>query len=78
MKTLPATEFKTRCLALMDEVADTGEEILILKRGQAVARLVPVTAHVDSPQATLIGTMSAMDDLIEPPLPPGAWEAEDR
>lgn len=78
MKTLPATEFKTRCLALLDEVADTGEEILILKRGRAVARLVPVAAHVDSPQSTLIGTMSAMDDLTEPPRPLGAWEAEDR
>jgi prevent-host-death family protein len=41
MKRLPAGEFKAKCLSLMDEVMETGEEIIITKRGQPVARLVP-------------------------------------
>jgi len=41
MRTLAATEFKARCLAALDEVARTGEEVTITKRGKAVARLVP-------------------------------------
>ena len=38
-RTIKASEFKAKCLALMDEVADTGEEIVITKRGAPVARL---------------------------------------
>ena len=40
MKTLKASEFKARCLALMDEVARTGEEVVITKNGVAVSKYV--------------------------------------
>ena len=33
VRTMKASEFKAKCLKLMDEVAETGEEILITKRG---------------------------------------------
>ena len=39
---MTATEFRAKCLGLMDEVAETGREIVITKRGRPVARLVPV------------------------------------
>ena len=39
-RTIKASEFKAKCLALMDEVAASGEEIVITKRGAPVARLV--------------------------------------
>jgi prevent-host-death family protein len=38
---LSASEFKARCLALLDEVHEGGEPITITKRGRVVARLVP-------------------------------------
>jgi len=38
---LAAGEFKATCLALMDEVAATGREFIITKRGKPVAKLVP-------------------------------------
>jgi len=41
-RTLKAAEFKQTCLALMDEVAERGETILITKRGKLVAKLAPV------------------------------------
>ncbi|MBF0491804.1 MAG: type II toxin-antitoxin system Phd/YefM family antitoxin [Deltaproteobacteria bacterium] len=41
MTTMNATEFKAKCLTLMDHVQSTGEVISITKRGQEVARLVP-------------------------------------
>ena len=37
-----ASEFKAKCLALMDEVADGGGDIVITKYGRPVARLTPV------------------------------------
>ena len=40
-RTIKASEFKARCLQLMDEVAQSGEEIVITKRGRPVSRLVP-------------------------------------
>jgi prevent-host-death family protein len=38
---LAASEFKARCLALLDRVHDHGESVTITKRGRVVARLVP-------------------------------------
>ena len=40
-RTIQASEFKTKCLELMDEVAESGEEIVITKQGRPVSRLVP-------------------------------------
>ena len=42
MRTIPAGRFKAQCLRLLDEVAETGETIIVTKRGKAVARLEPV------------------------------------
>ncbi|MCY3747939.1 MAG: type II toxin-antitoxin system Phd/YefM family antitoxin [Chloroflexi bacterium] len=39
-RTMAATEFRARCYRLMDEVAETGREIVITKRGKPVARVV--------------------------------------
>ena len=43
---MTATEFRAKCFGLIDEVAATGPEIVITKRGRAVARLVPVRASL--------------------------------
>lgn len=40
MRTVPAGEFKAKCLAIMDEVNETGEPVLVTKRGKPVARVV--------------------------------------
>ena len=40
-RTIKASEFKAKCLKLMDEVAETREEIVITKNGKPVARLAP-------------------------------------
>ena len=37
---MTATEFRAKCLGLIDEVAETGREIVITKRGKPVARLM--------------------------------------
>ncbi len=41
MKTINASELKARLLAILDEVHETGEPVLVLKRGRPVARLEP-------------------------------------
>lgn len=48
MQTLKASEFKAKCLKLMDEVQKTGEEIVITKNGKPVSRLVPYRVKAPS------------------------------
>jgi prevent-host-death family protein len=42
MRTIPAGRFKAQCLKLLDEVAATGETIIVTKRGKPVAKVEPV------------------------------------
>ena len=42
MKTIKASDFKARCLSLMDDVALSGEEIVVTKNGKPVSKLVPL------------------------------------
>ena len=78
MKTFTSTEFKAKCLALLDEVSRTGQTITILKRGKPVAQLVPpVPRGKGHPQDEIIGSVRIRGDIVEPPLPPDAWEAEE-
>jgi prevent-host-death family protein len=63
-RTVPASQFKAQCLAMLDEVAATGEEIVVTKRGRAVAR---VTAAREP--AGLLGSVTFSDsdeDLLRP------------
>jgi len=46
---IKASEFKAKCLKLMDEVAASGEELVITKHGRPVSRLVP---YQDKPRMT--------------------------
>ncbi len=41
MKTINALEFKAQCLQLMDEVAQTGESLVITKNGKPVSLELP-------------------------------------
>ena len=41
MQTMKASEFKAKCLKLMDEGQTTGDEIVITKNGKPVSKLVP-------------------------------------
>ena len=41
VRAIKASEFKAKCLQLMDEVAETGEDIIITKHSRPVSRLTP-------------------------------------
>ncbi len=73
MKTMNASEFKAKCLAILDEVSKTGEALTILKHGKPVAQLVPMTTRY--PQDSLRGTMKILGDIISPTTDPDDWEA---
>jgi len=77
MKTLTATEFKAKCLAILNEVARTGEPVTILKQGRPVAQLVPAVPWEKTyPQEEIIGTVRIKGDIIQPVVP-DEWDPAD-
>ena len=66
MQTIKASEFKARCLQLMDEVNEKNEEFVITKNGKPVSKLVPYRKKVDSLFGILKGQLEFRDDLIDP------------
>jgi len=70
---IPAGEFKARCLAIMDEVRDRGGEYVITKRGEPVARLVPVRTERRTLRGSMKGTVKTLGDIVGPLDEP--WEA---
>ena len=71
-----ASEFKAKCLAILDEVSATGEAVTILKRGRPVAELVPpVSSGSRYPQDDLRESVVIKGDIVEPVLPAEVWEA---
>ncbi len=75
MKTIPAGEFKSKCLQLMDKVQRTRKPITITKRGKPVAKLVPVEQEQDEWFGRLQGEMKIVGDIVSPIDPPEAWES---
>jgi prevent-host-death family protein len=77
-KTIPAGEFKAKCLKLMDEVEKTGEELIITKRGKPIAKLVPANVAAERPRSiigSMKGTVTILGDIVGPVIDPG-WEDE--
>jgi prevent-host-death family protein len=64
MQTIKASEFKAKCLHLMDQVNQTNEEIIITKNGKPVSRLVPYRKQADSLFGLHKDNVKSNDDLI--------------
>ena len=73
-RTISASEFKATCLRLMDEVARSGDEIVITKNGRPTARLVPCRSRSRDWFGADRGTIEILGDIISPV--DAEWEAE--
>jgi prevent-host-death family protein len=83
MRTMKAGEFKAKCLGVLDEVHQTGEPVLITKRGKPVAKVTALAATAEKRTdvasifeslrglATIVGNP---EDLIEPLVPTEEWD----
>jgi prevent-host-death family protein len=74
MRNIPATEFKAKCLELMDRVAERHETFVITKRGTPVAKLMPVDRK---PRGTLFGCLrnevTISGDIVRGAIPVERW-----
>ena len=72
MRTVSISEFKSKCLGMVDEVARTGEVIVLTKRGEVIARVVPA-----EPPASLLHSVEVLvsdDELVSPSG--DVWDAD--
>ena len=74
MRTIKASEFKAKCLQLMDDVAETGEELVITKHGKPVSKLSPVTTKPRSLFGLHRDVLEIRGDILEPI--DEAWDVE--
>lgn len=73
MHTIRASEFKAKCLALMDTVAASGETWVVTKNGKPVAELRPYSGgRIDSPFG-LHPELEISGDVIAP-LEESLWK----
>lgn len=61
-----AAAFKARCLALIDEVAESGEPITVTKRGKAKVQIVPVREKPKTLLGATKGTFKILGDIVGP------------
>ena len=64
MRTIPAGEFKAKCLSIMDEVHTGGKPVLITKRGKPIVRLVPLEAEAKVEPRPIFGAMRGMAVIV--------------
>lgn len=70
------SEFKARCLAIIERVRKTGQPLLITKRGVPVAQVLPPPLPKPAGKSAfgcMKGTARELADIVEP-LPTEDWE----
>jgi prevent-host-death family protein len=75
MKQVAISEFKAKCLALIDQVQKTKKPILITRFGKPVAQVAPAPPKTtDDVIGSMKGTFEILGDIISPANDPEDWE----
>lgn len=70
MKKMTAERFQTQCLRVLEEVRQTGEPVIITKRGRAVVKVVPIENFL----GRLQGIVKIKGDIESSVEPAESWE----
>jgi prevent-host-death family protein len=65
-RTMPAGEFKAKCLQIMDEVKSKHIHLIITKRNIPVAELIPIETKKRPYFGWMKGTIEITGDIISP------------
>lgn len=75
MKTMPAGEFKAKCLGVLDEVEAKREPVVVTKNGRPVARMVPMPLSGQDPIFGFYrGHLEFPGDVISPIYSDEEWD----
>ncbi len=72
MRKIPAAQFKSQCLAVMDRVSQSGQPVIVTKHGKAVVKLVPAEIREDDIFGFMAGKARIVGD-IETSAPLSDW-----
>ena len=77
MDTIPISQFKARCLAILAEVKRTGRPVLVTRFGTPVAQVVaaPAKGRPGKWIGSLAGSVEVVGDIVGPAGAPGDWDA---
>lgn len=77
MDSIAISEFKATCLAVLERVRRTGQPVLVTRRGEPVAEIVPPSPHTRGTSwlGSARGTGSISGDLISPAADEEDWDA---
>lgn len=75
MQKIAAAQFKAHCLALMDQVSQSGRAVVVTKHGKPVVKVVPAKECDDEIFGALSGIARITGD-IENTVPASDWESE--
>ena len=77
MQEVAISEFKAKCLALLEQVRVTKRPLRVTRFGKPVAEVIP-PAPVGKPRkwlGSMVGTMEIKGDIISPVIEETNWEA---
>jgi len=77
MESIAISKFKATCLAVLERVRRTGEPVIVTKRGEVIAEIVPAShpARGKRKLGTLAGTVRIAGDIVSPAVDEEEWEA---
>lgn len=77
IESMAISEFKARCLAVLERVRRTGRPLLITKRGKPIAEVIPPTLATSGAAwlGAMHGTARISGDIVAPVVTPEDWEA---
>jgi prevent-host-death family protein len=76
MQEVAISEFKAKCLALLERVRATKQPIRITRFGKPVAEVVPPTSVMDREAwfDSMKGTFEILGDIVSPAIDEDEWE----
>jgi prevent-host-death family protein len=75
VRKIAISEFKAKCLAILDEVQKTQEPILITRRGSPIAEVSPPSPRSTSGWiGSMMGRMEILGDIVSPASDPDDLE----
>ena len=76
MKEVAISEFKAKCLAILEGVRTTKNPIRVTRHGKPVAEIVPPTEEMDRAEwiRSMQGSAEILGDIISPATDEDDWE----
>ena len=76
MERIAISEFKATCLAVLERVRQSGQPVLVTRRGEPIAEIVPPpTAKCRSLLGSGRGTGEILGDIMAPVVDESEWDA---